>query len=395
MSIGIQRALRRTLGTALIVAPVITGCASAPRQSGALQDTSLDVSTTELRARVRALSKPFSGLIESAGDQILEHATTPAERVMGLKIKINGVPAFQGALFEPDPVAALFETAALIEQTRGYFQTGWRLELPPHVRQSVLQSLDEMRERLATLADQIHADPEGRDRFFATAEEWAAEHPITGSFLARETTQTLFAAYLASEPRGLLATTRRAEESVADVTARLDLYAEYIAKQMRWQAELLLEEALRLDYPGRAVAAVGPVPVGIAELPIDVEAERDHLLDALAGERALLLDWARVERLETLGFVRAERQAITELAERERRLILEALASERGNLMADLDRSRTMLTADLERIVDEAMADARERIVDHVLLRVAQALAVILPLVFLGAWFLVWFAKRP
>jgi hypothetical protein len=373
----------------------VAGCASAPPESVVLKEhTDLKISTSQLRYQVRALAKPFSGIIEGAADQILGHATTPEERITALRFKINGVPAFQGALFEPDPVAAAFDTTALIEQTRIYVEEGPGRALPPLVKANVLNALASMRDRMLKLGDSIGATPAGQEHFWATAEEWAREHPMTDGFTSRETTQALFAEYLGDESGGLMAMARRAEETVADLASRFDVYGEYIAKQIRWQGELMLEESLALGIPQRAVDAVEPIQVGVAGLPFDVEIQRDLILAAVQAERGLILDWIRAERVDTLEFVQLERKAVEGLVGRERELVLEAVRAEREAVLAEVSRQRIAAMDDLGRVAADAIEEAQEKVIDHLMWRVVQLLAVVLPLTFLGAWFLIWYAKR-
>jgi len=49
---------------------------------------------------------------------------------------------------------------------------------------------------------------------------------------------------------------------------------------------------------------------------------------------------------------------------------------------------------DLGRVAAEAMEASQEQVVDHLMWRVVQILVVVLPLAFLAAWFLIWYAKR-
>jgi hypothetical protein len=372
------------------------GCvASAPESVVLKERTGLEVSTSRLRMQVRSLAKPFSGIVESAADTILAHATTPEERIAGLRIKVDGVPAVQGALFEPDPVAATFETAALLVQTRESIEKGPGATLPPLVKAEVLGAIDSMRARVRLVGEQIGATPEGRERFWATAEGWAREHPITTNFTSRETTQALFAEYMARESKGLRAMAGRAEETMVDMTLRFDLYGEYIAKQVRWQGELLLEELLQRDFPRRAIDSVGTIPISVDALPFDVDTQRELVTAAIRSERALILGWARAERLETLEWAQLERQAITGVVGQERQLVIEALRAEREAVLASLREERIATMQDLDKLVSRAVESSGEKLVDHATTRVAQLLAVVLPAIFLAAWFLIWYARRP
>src|SRR5262249_26331805 len=74
------------------------------------------MTTAELRIRVRALAGRFSGVLEALADDLSRRAADPAARLSLTRLKINGIPAIQAALFEPDPIAALLDTWVLLVQ---------------------------------------------------------------------------------------------------------------------------------------------------------------------------------------------------------------------------------------------------------------------------------------
>jgi hypothetical protein len=252
-----------------------------------------------------------------------------------------------------------------------------------------------MQQRLLLLGDQIGTSEDARARFWAAAESWAREHPIASTFTARESTQPLFADFMAREKGGLYSMAGRLEETAADMALRFDLYGEYIAKQVRWQGELLIEESLLRGVPRRTVEAVGTVPLAVAALPFDVDAQRDLVLAAARAERALLQDWLRSERVDTLEWAEVERQALAGALGKEREIVLAALRSEREATLATLREERAAMVLDLERLVAGALTSSRATVIDHFFLRLAQLLAVLIAAVFLAAWFLIHYARRP
>ena len=78
----------------------------------------------------------------------------------------------------------------------------------------------------------------------------------------------------------------------------------------------------------------------------------------------------------------------------ERRRKLEALREEREAILNRVADERAALIQGLAGVVAGALKESRTEIVDHLVWRVVQILAVVLPLCFLGAWFLIWYAKR-
>ena len=375
---------------------VLYGCASVPKEDKLLEErTGLHVSAAQLRVQVRTLARPFGGVIEGAADRALSEARTPEDRVRALRFKINGIPAVHGALFEADPVAALFETAALLDQMLLFVEEGPGSILSVQVRAQVVAAVEDMKARLHRLGAALGVSPEDEARFWAKAEAWAREHPVTDSFAARETTQALFAKYLVSAQPGIRAMARRLDESVLDITLRFDLYAEYLAKQARWQAELMVEEALLRGVPRRVLEEAGPLRAELTALPFDIAGERTRWAEVVAAERALVLEWAHGERLETLDFIRAERKAVADVVASERQLVLDAIQGERRALLAEVGAQRVAAIADLEGVIARSLTASRREVVDHAVLRLAQLMAVGIAVAFLGALVLIWYARRP
>ena len=143
------------------------------------------------------------------------------------------------------------------------------------------------------------------------------------------------------------------------------------------------------------MAQVGTVPVGIESLPIDIAAEREAILEELRLNGVVVGGWITEERSATLRYLSAERAQVSLLVAAEREAVLEAVRHEREIVTKTLQQERAAAFEDLADIVQNALKNSREQVIDHLVLRTAQLLAIVLPLSFLGCLFLVWFARRP
>ncbi len=378
----------------LAVNPAIAGKKARTSAETIAENTGVEMDSLALRVQVRSLARPFSGVLEGASDRILSAADSPEERIIALRLKINAIPALQGALFISDPLAAVFEVAGLLEQLEIYITEGQGVILPDIVRGEAANAISEMKSRIRDIGTSHGIPAEAGARFWQRAKDWARKHPITNSFVARETTQAIYAQYIKTEKRNLRGLAKRMEESVQDLSLRFDLYAEYIAKQMRWQAELLAEESIVSGLPERLVKSAGPAPVNITELPFDITTEREVILEALRAERQFLLTWAEEQRTDSLEFFSSEREAVGALVGRERNHAIEELQNERQLIFAALDTKSDSVIDDLKGLIETTIHDAGLGLIDHAALRMLQLLAAIWVASILGGCLLIFFARR-
>ena len=75
-----------------------------------------------------------------------------------------------------------------------------------------------------------------------TFQKWADEHPINNMFFLRLSTRPLISEYAHDEYKGGLAGVSEMNETLADLTNRLDAYMETASKQFRWQSAIILED---------------------------------------------------------------------------------------------------------------------------------------------------------
>ena len=165
-----------------------------------------------------------------------------------------------------------------------------------------------------------------------------------------------------------------AELKRQEAMARIDLYAEYLPKQARWQAEVfagdlvtpeakdLLHELAHAPQSLERITQVAEDMPGLisrerAEVLKVLRAELDKAIEALRRERLETLAFVRDERLETLVFVREERMVLSELFSDQVSKMLKALSLERTVILAETEEMRTRLVNDL--------ANQSRALIDH------------------------------
>ena len=386
------------------MSPIVTVClisslwscaGTTPHSQHLLQrNQAVTISSQELRVRVRGLARPLAGIIQTAADEISQGTNDPEVRRAALLSKTEAIPALFDALFRSDPGEALIDASAFVEQIKQDFTTDAVVVLNDNEKKIVLNAAEEMKRRLQAVYIAAGASQQEIDEFWVTIEGWARKHPLQGSFTVRDSTATLLAASTTVAGGGLGTAISNAQDELADFAVRADLYAEILPRQARWQAQLLIEEMMAERLVAQAVEQAGPIQLSLEALPVDIEEERQALIEDIRREGVLVGQWIRDERVDSLEFASSERQTVLEALVEERIAILKGLTTERYALIEAADSQRAAFAQDLEAIVASALAQTRRELVDHVFLRLAQLTAVVLPLVFFGGMILVWFARR-
>jgi hypothetical protein len=378
-----------TPGTWMVAVVVMsTACSSSqPVQTRFMSENAkLRATAAEMRVMVRDLARPFGGVLEETADAIIADTGDLELREAAVRWKIDAIPAMHEALFRPDPLEAVLDAGTLLMQIQLHFEKVRAADLTPEQRDLVYAAIDSMQRDLEHVMVRAGADLSQKDEFWDLLGEWAREQPVELTFASRRSTVARLAEFTNVTRTGALASVSTLTETAADLTTRMDVYSTALAKQGRWQAELLLIELLGDE--GAMAAAVEdhmPIPIGIAGLPFDLDVERDQLLRAIRGEREALQAWARAERLDTLRFMTAEREAVLSTLMAERATILDALSLERQTILDAAQSERDVVLAELERVVADSMVRARNEVVDHALDRLQRTVFMSLGLVFVGA----------
>lgn len=304
-----------------------------------------EMSVGSLRIRVRDMARRFPGVLEALADDLAARSSSPAERERMIRFKSNAVPAMQQALLQPDPVAALIDGWALLAQMQDVLPK-WAAGAPPEV-------VDTARRSLGTLESEV----EGLWRELSGSEDvshlrqlvhgWAAEHPLTGPLITRESTVPLLAAFTDRSGVGLLGATGALLADTQDIITRVDLYAGSLPRQARWQAELAVQEMMVEGTPvlTSAMAEMGRT--------VDVLVRMGALVDGTPR-------WATGEREALQGFISSERLAVLEGVRGERVAMLDALHTERVQTLQQAD---TMGRGWVDHAFDRA-----EGLVNHIFL---------------------------
>jgi len=390
--------LRRVLVLAVAI-PLGLGCATAgaakKKESFLKNPEGIEISRAELRIRVRSLALPLSGMIEETADGVVAISDNPAVRRTSLLWKINGIPALQAALFQPDPLAALLDAWALIAQMRNSVVSGPAVALPEDVKSEALHTLAQMEAELSKVA-QLLGPSDAVEELRRDVESWAAANPIDHSLATRPPTSGEMARLTADNKLGIRKTVAVANETMSDLATRMDVYTTFMPKQARWQAEYLVGQMMSGEDLGAVIrdfaqlsAAVDRMSQTVALAPGLVSAERAAVLEALQAERIAAFESISDDLAATMEFISRERiEIFTTHLQAEREAILEAIAQERTIALEALHEERIAALDQVQGMTEEVVAESMEDLVDHFFIRAAQLGIVVLLICGIGYWLL-------
>ncbi len=281
---GTKGRLQAVFGTsAFLIFLAISGCATITEESPLLKKLGgVEMKTAEVQLRVRSLAMPIVSRVEMASDRIIATSPDPGVRREALLWKIEAVPILYQTILNPDPLVGVLDTWAFVYQMRNYFDQGpGRSALGKSYRIAV-DSCDDINRMILSFAREVKPGVTGEK-----VREWAQSHPITGSISGRTSVGMLFARTMAEKDMDALAAAGAAVEGLNDLTQRVDLYAAFLPKAARWQAELLLSDlraSETLQVLTSDVARIASVE-RVAELadgiPVLISQERETVLREL------------------------------------------------------------------------------------------------------------------
>jgi hypothetical protein len=388
--------LAGTLAAMLLLSAL--GCEMAGRRQSRLMVVvgDVEISAGELAYIVRTTAHSSIRMIEESADRIAATTDDDSVRIHALKWKVYAVPAIQEAAFRTDPLLGYLDLWTLIVQMRAYFADGEGADLFGDLQPIAIAACDAMEQRMLAVYERRNA-PERRDKDRQRVHEWARDHPISGAHLQRESPAGYLAKLYDREPPGALRAVANLDERVAEIVERLPFYTEYVPKQARWEAEVvLLESVSQMDFAAleplnasieRVAGTLDELPRLVDEQARSVVAEAEEII---ASERGIVTAFITQEREATV-------RALREIIAIERSAALKEIDKQRMQTIVEVRDEREIVLEEARSIalaaVDRASAEARD-IVDAAIWRVAQVSLGLGVLLVIAAFVIVRFAPR-
>ncbi|WP_297797995.1 hypothetical protein [uncultured Eudoraea sp.] len=312
----------------------------------------IEISTLELRLTMDDFFNRFSRTITESADSIIRLSKDYNIDNQALFWKMNAIPVAQGAIYSKDPFAAFIDMAVFNYQMKIYYEKGNGKDLFGEFQDIAIGASDALYKDLMEIARNLTP---GRDisEGIKLVEEFAEQNPINSSYFIRRSTLPLMLSIQEVEKVSFKSLAEGMAQSLDELSTRINAYTEILPKQVRWQAEYLLNNALtnpeltgRLDsltyLLERSVLVVESSP----EL---IDQQRSTLMQELRGERIAVLQAIRQERIAVLDEIRKERTIVMQLLSDEITLQREASFQELNSLTG---QSIDLSFNNLENIVD-------------------------------------------
>ena len=144
------------------------------------------MTSMQLKLRVYAAGSPVNAIIETAADSIRAKDSTPTVRERALLWKLSAIPAVEEASLDNDPTVAAVDLWAFAVQQRNYFASGDGRDAFGPVEHIAIAAADTIERDVRALIAGIRTANTIAPQTNAELEAWAAQHPIYGPAMHRE-----------------------------------------------------------------------------------------------------------------------------------------------------------------------------------------------------------------
>lgn len=357
-----------------VTAGTFAGCMGVRSQNGLLEQSApaTNLSSRKLRVLLTDYVPRFGDRIEQTADEILSQASDPQIRRNALLWKSNAISACFCAASRPDPFAAYLDICILSRQMTLFFEqpSGNSVFGPWQVQ--ALETSRQLETPLRKIQDLLRANTRFDARF---VDNFAREHPITSLYFDRASLAAPFIEEVEERTRDMSGVVAEFSERLAEMQKLSAIYAEFVPKQARWQAELLFLAATQeegvLAQPLRdlklASQAVNRLAATGDAVPQLVERERHALLEIVRAERIETIAQIDQLRSATVTDLRQERSAILQTFQDERRAFSRDLEATAGHAIAKIDALVGQRGGTLHGIVENAAERLWQRVLQLLL----------------------------
>lgn len=350
------------------------GCASVPERSvglASIEDAA--VTSTQLQLRAYETGRRLGSAIEATADSVSALSEDDDARRRALLWKTTSIPLVQEASLRSEPLVAVVDLWAFTVQQADFFREGDGRDAFGPLQPVVLAAADAMVEDARRTVGRTVTSGEVPDESVRALHEWAASHPIEGVEMRRESLLASDWSVLGLHDASLFGTVASADRSLQSLSHRLGYINEGLMKQVRWNAELLAEDALSTPEVDSLLSSLVATSTAMGKLLGDAPATLDRIMDDLTTRKRAEMAALDRQRLETLEAL--ERQRIETLA---------ALAEERAAVLAALRSERIATLASIDSIARRTI-DHVDAVASRMLLRVLLTIAFLGTVAVVGA----------
>jgi|MDTC01.3.fsa_nt_gb hypothetical protein len=302
---------------------LLCSCGTFSREKGLLDQAVPDakISSHNLRAMITEYVPSYAHTIESTADRILAQSQDTTIRQNALLWKINAISAGFGAASRADPLVSYVDLWILNRQMTNMFDSQATDPYFGPWQPDAIASCRELDRRLLQINSKFESHLNDIPTF---VDKTAAAHPMQDLYFQRAPLATENIEKIAKPKQEVLQVLASMQDDVKDLQRFSALYAEFLPKQAKWQAELL---ALTLHQTPVMKASLEKLAVTSESMnQLAISADRlqgtvDRELQQLPGlvdeqRRLTMLDLERIQAA-TIAELRLEREAVMQVLHEE------------------------------------------------------------------------------
>lgn len=332
----------------------------------------IEIAPLEFRETMNDFFFKFERTITESADSIIRVSSNPAIDKEAMIWKMNSIPVANTSIYNSDPFLGYIDVAVFTYQLKMYFENGAGRDLFGEHQSIAVQTMDLLWEDLKEIGRNIVPDNDISEGTKVVM-DFAEQHPITSSYFVRQSTIPLMAKIQAAEKVTLKGIAVDMSQSMNELRSQISSYMEVLPKQVRWEAEFLLNNTLNNpDLTSRLDSLSN-----LLERSVIVLESSPELINS---QREAAFEGIREERIAVLQAIRQEREIIVEEIKKERAIILEEL-----NQTINLQREATFrdLTALTNQSIEMSFAHM-DSMVDKMYWRTVILIAALAVIILIG-----------
>lgn len=318
----------------------------------------------ELRLRINNFAIRYTGIVEDAADQIISETNDFQIKQNALLWKINSIPAINEVIFIIDPYAALIDTWAFCLQMVQFFEIGNGKDLFGAHQEIAVNASHKIENEIRTMIIKGLVD-EDISHAESIVYPWVKENPIKNLGFTRQSTIDITAKFIADRERNLATSVGGMEQTLNDLSMRLNIYYDQLPKLASWRVEYLTNKAM------------SDISIDSLNNNFDSITKSIERITKVTENGEVIVDDVIIKTFKQIDLLRLK---IKEDFQKERELLVGVLTNEREIILAEINRERLETLEQLKDLSEEIMNQVSlqaDDSIDHFFIRVLELLILI------------------
>ena len=292
-------------------------CAQKKNKSIGPAGGAVELSQQELRTTMNDFYYRFERSLSESADSIIKVSPDPVVDRNALIWKMNAIPIANNSILNSEAFLGYIDIAVFTYQMKMYLEKGVGKDLFGDQQDIAINTINSLWEDLLVIGRNLVPDNDISEGTRIVT-EFAEEHPLTSSYFVRQSTVPLMTRIQNAEKVTFKGLAQDMSQSLDQMRAQLGSYIEILPKQMRWESEDMLTNAMTNAEMVNRFDSV----TNLMERTVLVLESSSDLIDS--------------QRKAAFNDIRGERIAIINALRQEREIILEEIKNERAIILAEL-----------------------------------------------------------